>query len=103
MVKGIKFSDQVFQLLVQVPAGQVTTYKMLAAGCGRPRAVRAVGNILNKNTKPIIIPCHRVVRTNGQVGGYNGGVRQKLALLKKEGLKIKNHKLENLAAVLYRF
>jgi O-6-methylguanine DNA methyltransferase len=58
---------------------------------GRPRAWRAVGNILNKN-RDLKIPCHRVIRSDGKIGGYNRGIKKKIALLKKEGVKIKNKK-----------
>lgn len=60
------------------------SYKQVAKLAGRPRAYRAVGNILNKNYDPKI-PCHRVIRSDGQVGGYNRGTAKKISLLKKEG------------------
>jgi methylated-DNA-[protein]-cysteine S-methyltransferase len=64
-------------------------YKQVAKLAGRPRAFRAVGNILNKN-RDKNVPCHRVIKSNGQVGEYKKGKRKKLALLKKEGVIIKN-------------
>ena len=63
------------------------TYKQVAMLSGWPGAYRAVGNILNKNIKPEI-PCHRVIRSDGKLGGYNKGVDKKAFLLKKEGVKI---------------
>ena len=63
------------------------TYKEVARLAGRPRAYRAVGNILNKNRNPKI-PCHRVIRSNGKIGGYNKGTRKKQELLKKEKVLI---------------
>lgn len=63
------------------------TYKQVARLAGRPGAYRAVGNILNKNINPEI-PCHRVIRSDGKIGGYNRGVDKKAFLLKKEGVKI---------------
>jgi len=67
------------------------TYKQVAESAGKPRAYRAVGNILNKNTNPKI-PCHRVVRSDGKIGGYNRGAEIKESLLKKEGVIIRNWK-----------
>lgn len=65
---------------------------MIAKLAGKPRAWRAVGNILNKN-RDSKIPCHRVIRANGKVGGYQKGNKNKINLLKKEGLKIKRGKV----------
>ena len=63
------------------------TYKKVAKLAGRPKAWRAVGNILNRNQNPKI-PCHRVIKSDGRVGGYNYGERKKIALLKEEGIII---------------
>lgn len=67
-----------------IPRGQVMTYKQVARLAGRPLAFRAVGNILNKNYDTGV-PCHRVIRSDGTLGGYNRGIRNKQKLLKKEG------------------
>lgn len=65
--------------------GKVLSYKKVAELAGRPRAFRAVGNILNKNPDLRNIPCHRVIKSNGRVGGYKFGAKKKIALLKREG------------------
>ena len=68
------------------------TYKEVAQAAGKSWAFRAVGNILNKNMNPEI-PCHRVIRSDGFIGGYNGGANKKLALLIKEGVVIKRGRI----------
>ncbi len=78
------FKEKVFKVVREIPEGRVLTYKDVAERAGRSKAWRAVGNILNKNQDPKI-PCHRVVRTDGKVGGYNKGTTKKITLLKKEG------------------
>ncbi|MDD5145633.1 MAG: MGMT family protein [Candidatus Pacebacteria bacterium] len=69
------------------------TYKEVAKLAGSPKAYRAVGNILNKNPNPKIIPCHRVIKSDGNVGGYKFGSQKKASLLKKERVVIKNKKI----------
>jgi O-6-methylguanine DNA methyltransferase len=69
----------------KIPRGKTLTYKEVAILAGSPKAWRAVGNILNRN-KNLKIPCHRVIKSDGSIGGYNRGVKIKIALLKKEGL-----------------
>ncbi len=81
------------KLVSKVPRGRVTTYKELARAAGRPRAYRAVANALAKNPHPIKIPCHRVVRADGKIGGYKLGARQKAELLAAEGVQIENGKI----------
>jgi methylated-DNA-[protein]-cysteine S-methyltransferase len=78
------FQQNIYDVVRKIPRGQVLTYKQVAELAGRPLAFRAVGNILNKNHNPEI-PCHRVVRSNGNVGGYNRGIDRKKVLLKQEG------------------
>ena len=78
------FSIRVQAVVQKIPKGKTLTYKQVAAKAGSPNASRAVGNILNKNYDPLI-PCHRVVRSDGSVGGYNRGAQKKEALLQKEG------------------
>ncbi len=81
----LSFTEQVFQIVATIPKGQVLTYAEVAKKAGRPKAFRAVGNILHKNFNPAV-PCHRVIRSNGQGGGYNRGVQKKMELLKQEGV-----------------
>ncbi len=86
------FSEQVFEVIKKIPRGEFLTYKEVAKLVGRPRAYRSVGNILNKNPDLKTIPCHRVIRSNGKVGGYRYGTKRKITLLRKEGIIIKNGK-----------
>ena len=79
-----KFSEVVYTIVKKIPSGKILTYKQVAKLAGRPKAFRAVGNILNKNYDPSI-PCHRVVRSDGKTGGYNRGARNKKLILQKEG------------------
>ena len=78
------FKEKVLAVTKKIPRGMVLTYKEAACLAGRPKAYRAVGNILNKNYDKSI-PCHRVVRLDGKIGGYNRGRQKKAALLRKEG------------------
>lgn len=77
------FTKQVFKIVKSIPEGQTLTYQEVAVLAGNPNAFRAVGNILNKNYDPAI-PCHRVIRKNGTIGGYNRGTENKINLLRKE-------------------
>ena len=79
-----KFQKKVYQVVKKIPAGKMMTYKEVAEKAGFPKAWRAVGNVLNRNSDPEI-PCHRVIRSDGKIGGYNRGTKKKIALLKKEG------------------
>jgi len=85
-----EFRDRVLKLVTMVPKGKVTTYKELARAMGNPKAYRAVANALARNPFPIKIPCHRVIRSNGEVGGYILGVRRKIKLLLWEGIEVEN-------------
>lgn len=89
---GTKFQRDVWRALVRIPRGRVVTYSELATMSGHPNAVRAVANAVGKNPMPPIIPCHRVVRKDGKIGGYSapGGVAKKRALLRAEGVIIKD-------------
>ena len=79
------FQEKVYKVVSKIPWGKVLSYKEVARLVGRPRAQRAVGNFLNKNPDPTAIPCHRVIKSGGSVGGHNKGVKKKTALSKKEG------------------
>ncbi len=78
------FAQKVYDIVRKIPKGDVMTYKQVAIKAGRPKAARAVGNILNKNYDPAI-PCHRVIRSDGKLGGYNRSKDQKYRILKQEG------------------
>lgn len=87
-IEGSDFEKSVYEALLKIPYGEVLTYKQLATKINRPKAYRAVGNANAKNKIPIIIPCHRVVASNG-IGGYSGGLWRKNRLLKLEKAKLK--------------
>ena len=82
-----QFQDSVYRVVAAIPAGSVMTYKEVAVAAGRPRAYRAVGNILNTHEVEKL-PCHRVVRSDGALGGYRDGARKKITLLRREGIQI---------------
>lgn len=84
--KLTNFSAKVLRLACKIPRGKVATYSGLAATLGSSHAARAVGTALANNPFPIIIPCHRVVRTDGALGGFGGGTEMKKELLAKEGV-----------------
>jgi methylated-DNA-[protein]-cysteine S-methyltransferase len=79
------FNEQVLHELARVPYGITTTYGALATKVGRPHAARAVGTVMNRNPIPIVLPCHRVLGSNGSLTGYAGGLDMKLKLLQLEG------------------
>jgi methylated-DNA-[protein]-cysteine S-methyltransferase len=87
--RTIKNSD-VYDLLLKIPVGNVTTYGDLARALGNPLASREIGRILGKNPNPIKVPCHRVVMSDGKVGGYAHGSDRKRELLEKEGITFTN-------------
>ena len=93
-----EFQNKVYELCKKVPKGKVTTYKAIAEKMGT-KAYRAVGTALNKN--PFAkVPCHRIVGSNGHLVGFARGLKKKAALLKKEGIKIKNNKIVDFEKVL---
>lgn len=83
-LQGTPFQKQVWQEIAKIPYGSVITYKDIANNIGKEKASRAVGGACNKNPIPIIIPCHRVIGSNGQLTGYNGGIEIKEYLLSLE-------------------
>lgn len=89
-----EFADNVWLILKTVPVGKVTTYQLIAKALGKPKAFRAVGTVLHHNKQLIILPCHRVVKSDGSVSGYAGGVNKKITLLKKEGVPVINNRVD---------
>ena len=87
--KQTSFYQKVYRIARKIPKGRVMTYKEAAKLAGSPLAFRAVGNALNKNPDLKTIPCHRVVRSDGTVGGYKQGTNRKISLLSKEGVIIR--------------
>lgn len=98
---GTSFQQQVWQALERIPKGKVTTYQRLARMIKRPRSARAVGNALNVNPYAPQVPCHRVVRSNGEIGGYASGPKKKIEMLNKEGVSIVKGKVAPLQKFLY--
>jgi methylated-DNA-[protein]-cysteine S-methyltransferase len=82
------FAKRLLQATARIPFGQTRTYRDMATAAGNPLAVRAAGNALGHNPIPIIVPCHRVLRTGGNIGGYTGGLDRKVKLLATEGVEI---------------
>ena len=90
MKKGTIFQQKVWKYLTKIPKGSVKTYSQVAKSIGKPLAVRAVANAIARNPYPPQIPCHRVIRSDGTLGGYSGkgGIKTKKILLKREGVKL---------------
>lgn len=84
LVQGSPFQLKVWKALLQIPFGQLTNYKNIADQIEQPNASRAVGTAIGKNPIAFLIPCHRVVQTNGQLGGYMWGINRKSAIIKWE-------------------
>lgn len=85
LAEGTPFQKQVWQEVAKIPYGLLTTYRTIAEKIGNPKAVRAVGTAIGKNPLCIIVPCHRVVSTQGTMAGYAGGIERKEKLLNLEG------------------
>ena len=94
-VSGTAFQVSVWRTLLKIPKGQTISYAELARRIGKPKAYRAVANACGKNPLPVIIPCHRVIASNGGLGGYSAGpLSRKAALLaqeKSQGLPLRHH------------
>ena len=90
-LKGTKFQLKVWKYLKTIPKGKVKTYLDVAKGIGKPKAFRAVANAVGKNPYPPKIPCHRVIRSDGSLGGYSGkgGIKEKKRLLNAEKVTLK--------------
>ncbi len=108
MENSASFNQKIYSLLRKVPKGKVTTYKILAEAAGT-RAYRAVGSAMRCNPDSPRVPCHRVVKADGSIGGFLGSlnpnskeVKRKIRMLRKEGVEIKNSKI-NLKKFLFKF
>jgi AraC family transcriptional regulator of adaptative response/methylated-DNA-[protein]-cysteine methyltransferase len=87
-MRGTAFQLQVWRKLLEIPRGETRTYTQLAAEIGRPRSVRAVAHACASNRIGVLVPCHRVVRTDGSLAGYRWGVERKRSLLTAEGVTL---------------
>ncbi len=83
-LKGTDFEKKVWVYLKGIPYGETRTYKWLAEKIGNPLATRAIGRALSKNPVPIVLPCHRVIESDGSIGGFSSGINIKVRLLEKE-------------------
>lgn len=99
----MNLEQQVYKKLTEVPPGKVTSYGELAKAVGLKNGQRIIGQIMKKNPYPVIIPCHRVVKSDGKVGGYAYGDKIKTNMLKNEGLKIKDGKILDWNKKFYKF
>jgi len=99
----MNIDKKIYKKLLEVPEGKITTYSELAKAVGFTNGQRAVGKIMNKNPYPVIIPCHRVVKADGKVGGYAYGEEIKKSMLEREGVKIKDGKILDWEKTIYRF
>ncbi len=98
----MKLEHKVYEKLLKVPKGKVTTYSELAKAVGLKNGQRVIGKIMNKNPFPVIVPCHRVILSSGKIGGYAWGEKIKTNMLSKEGVKIKKGKILDKNEI-YRF
>ena len=99
----MNLDKKIYKKLLEVPEGKITTYSELAKAVGFTNGQRAVGKFMNKNPYPVIIPCHRVVKADGKVGGYAFGEEIKTNMLKKEGIRVKDGKILDWEKAIYRF
>ena len=89
------FQKKVYAVTRKIPRGKVSTYALIARFIGKPGAARAVGNALNRNPFSPRVPCHRVVRSSGEVGGFAFGEKKKIVLLAREGLTISEGRIKD--------
>ena len=99
----MNLEHRVYKKLCEVPPGKITTYGELAKAVGLKNGQRVIGRIMNKNPYPGIVPCHRVIKSDGKIGGYYYGEQPKTKMLTREGIKIIHGKIINFDDVKYRF
>ncbi len=99
----MRLDDTIYELVSKIPEGRVSTYAELARAAGKPKASRLIGQILNRNPNPIVVPCHRVVKSNADLGGYANGSTTKRKLLEKEGVKTVKGRIVDFENVKHRF
>ncbi len=89
--------------MLRIPGGKVSTYQLVARAAGNPKASRAVGNACNANPFAPMVPCHRVVSSDGKIGGYAKGLPTKIRLLEKEKVGVQNNKIVDFESKLFEF
>lgn len=104
-IESSKKAERVYALLRQVPPGRVTTYGALARAAGMPKASRLVGAIMRGNPNAPRVPCHRVVKSDGGIGGYSGSaeenIKRKVSMLEKEGVRVRGGKVQDFDRVFF--
>ncbi len=95
------FQSECYEALKKVPSGKVISYAGLAEMIGRPNAQRAVGSAMNKNPYAPKVPCHRVVKSNGEIGGFADDINVKIKRLHKEGVEVQKNKVVNFKSILF--
>lgn len=103
----MKFDEKIWSLMRKIPKGRVTTYKILAQQINS-RAYRAVGNACRRNPYAPLVPCHRVVNSDGGIGGFSGAtsgkqIRKKIRMLRKEGVHVRKGRIVNFEKALFKF
>ena len=99
----MKLQNLVYKKLCEVPKGRVTTYGELARAVGLENGPRVIGMFMNKNPYPGIVPCHRVIKSDGKIGGYAYGTESKTAILNMEGVRTKNGRVCDFEKAVFRF
>lgn len=99
----MEIEQRVYELVKRIPRGKVSTYGEIARALGNKKLARVVGQILKRNQDPEKIPCYRVVRSDGRIGGYSLGIWRKIKLLKKDGIKIENGRIKEFEKFFYKF
>lgn len=102
-MKSFDFSQKIYFLLKKIPKGEVSTYKLLAKAAGKPKNWRQIGKILSQNHFPRTFPCYKIVKSNGEIGGYNCGKLAKKKLLQKEEIVIYNNRIKYFKKHLFEF
>ena len=99
----LNIEEQVYMLVSSIPKGMVSTYKDVAVALGRPDISRLIGRILSRNPDPIVVPCHRVVMSDGSIGGYIYGRDVKEELLRREGVMVEDGVIKDFEYVRFSF
>lgn len=98
----MEFAEYFYSLVKQIPKGRVSTYGVLARALGDIRASRAVGRMLNQNPYAPVVPCHRVVMSDGTLGGFGGGIAKKIQLLEKEGVRVTDDRIHDFDNFIFK-